>query len=128
VRFLKNNDSVGIGTSPIVAHPPDVGGLGKSLLVDQYPRTAKTGFEAYGNNNFIKPQVSLTNLTNFKRNNTLRTHDPMEFKKDPLHCQNPRSNGTNNRQPLFDIFEVYVIEPASQPIVLSVVHGIQKWG
>jgi hypothetical protein len=68
---LEYNNSVGIGPGPIVADPPNVGGLRESLLVDQDPRTAKTSSDAYGNNNLIEPQVSLAHLTNFECDNTL---------------------------------------------------------
>jgi hypothetical protein len=69
MRFLEQDDPVGIGASLIVVDPPDVGGLGKSLLVDQYPTATKSGLKTYWNNNFVKPQVSFADLTNLKRQN-----------------------------------------------------------
>ena len=113
MRFLKDDDSVGIGPSSIVPNPPDMRGFRKLLLVNQYPRAAKPGPEAYGNNNFIKPQVSLADLTNFERYSALRPHNPVKFLKNPFHHRDPFFDRTDYRQLRLNFLVIDVIEPTS---------------
>ena len=103
---MKQNDPVGVRALGIVVYPPNIGGLGKILRVDQDSQTGKSRIASDSGYMLIQLYLALSNLTHLKSYPTTSFCYSEQFVKNLLHHLAPFIQAAAHSNTFFYLFLV----------------------
>ena len=125
-RLAEHDDAIGVGTEPVVIDTPDIRGLGEILPIDQHSLARKARRNAQRNDSFLEPDFSVANFADFECDLAAAFRDAIELSEYTSHLCAPCFDSGRHRNTRCDGNGVERVEPAAQPVVLRVLHDIEK--
>jgi hypothetical protein len=124
--FLEKDDSIGVGSFPVIVNSPDVGGLCKRLPIDHDADAVEARGQSARNDILLQPDLSSSNLTNFERNEPARPRDSIEFVEYFSHHGTPVFETPAHGQGPADFRCIQMVEPTSKPVVVRVLNNVEE--